>query len=117
MEDCVVVDSDPNRPNTKYLIITPKTDSLYRWFEWLIRELETKQQKTEKVIIFCWQKELMKELYELFAENLGDKSYYRPTGTEPKGDRSRLFAIYHKRTQKLVKETIEKEFCTPDGIV
>ena len=117
MEDCVVVGSDPNRPITKYAIITPKTDSLYGWFEWLIRELEAEQQKTEKVIIFCRRKEHMKELYELFAEHLGDKSYYRPTGTEPKDDRSRLFAMYHKRTQKLVKETIEKEFCKPDGTV
>ena len=80
MEDCVVVGSDPNRPNTKYTIITPKTDSLYGWFEWLIRELEAEQQKTEKVIIFCRRKEHMKELYELFAEHVGDKSYYRPTG-------------------------------------
>ena len=117
MEEYVVVDSDPNRPNTKYSVVTPKTDNLYGWFEWLIRELETEQQNTEKVIIFCRRKEHMKELYELFAEHLGDKSYYRPTGTEPKDDRSRLFAMYHKRTHKLVKETIEKEFCKPDGIV
>ena len=59
----------------------------------------------------------MKELYELFGEHLGDSAYYCPTGTEPKDDRSRLFAMYHKRTHQLVKETIETEFCKPDEIV
>lgn len=112
MEECVVVENDPNRLNTKYSVLTPRTNNLYRWFVWLIGELETEQQNTEKVIIFCGRKEHMKELYELFAEHLGDKSYYWPTD-----DRSRLFAMYHKRTHKLVKETIEKEFCKPDGIV
>lgn len=36
---------------------------------------------------------------------------------EPKDNGSSLSAMYHKRTQKLVKTTIEKEFCKPDGIV
>ena len=38
---------------------------------------------------------------ELFAEHLGDKSYYWPTGTEPIDDRNRLFAMYHRRTDNL----------------
>ena len=40
-----------------------------------------------------------------------------PTGTEPKDDRSRLFAMYHKMTDKRVKRTIEEEFCKPNGSV
>lgn len=59
----------------------------------------------------------MKEVYELFSECLGDKAYHTPTGQEPKDDRSRLFAMYHKRTHTPVKETVEKEFCKPGGIV
>jgi superfamily II DNA/RNA helicase len=59
----------------------------------------------------------MKELYVLFIECLGNEAYHTPTGQEPKDDRSRLFAMCHKRTHKLVKETVEVEFCKPDGTV
>lgn len=59
----------------------------------------------------------MKELYELFSQCLGANAYYKPTGNEPKDDRSRLFAMYHKNTHKLVKETVEKEFCKANGVV
>ncbi len=59
----------------------------------------------------------MKDLYELFSHRLGAKGYYMPHGNEPMDDRSRLFAMYHKKTHKLVKETVEKEFCKSNGTI
>ncbi len=44
-------------------------------------------------------------------------NYVCPTGTEPKDDRTRLFAMYHRRTHKQVKDTVEREFCKADGTV
>ena len=43
--------------------------------------------------------------------------YARPKGNEPFYDRSRLFAMYHKKTHDLVKRTIETEFCKENGSV
>ncbi|CAB4004938.1 Werner syndrome ATP-dependent helicase, partial [Paramuricea clavata] len=51
------------------------------------------------------------------SEHLGTHAYYRPSDQEPVDDRSKIFAMYHKKTHKLVKSTIEREFCEEDGIV
>ena len=59
----------------------------------------------------------MKELFELFSQSLGPKAYARPKGNEPLDDRTRLFAMYHKKTHDLVKRTIETEFCKKNGSV
>ena len=117
MNDCVQITSNPNRQNTRYAVAEVDMDNLYSSFSWLIEELEKNNVKTPKVIIFCRRKQHMKELYELFTECLGNKAYHSPTGQEPKDDRTRLFAMYHKRTDKLVKQTVEIEFCKPDGTV
>lgn len=49
----------------------------------------------------------MKELFELFSQSLGPKAYARPKGNEPLDDRTRLFAMYHKKTHDLVKERLK----------
>lgn len=85
-------------------------DDLYSPFCWFIEMLEKNNVSTPKVIIFCRRKQHMKELYELFSQFLGVAAYYRD-------DRSRLFAMYYKKTHNLVKETVEKEFCKADGVV
>ena len=69
------------------------------------------------IVVFCRRKEHVKELYELFHNSLGIKSYNRPNGNETLDDRCRLFAMYHKKTHDLVKETVENEFCKADGVV
>ncbi|XP_031552314.1 ATP-dependent DNA helicase Q1-like [Actinia tenebrosa] len=68
-------------------------------------------------MVFCRKKEHVKELFELFYQCLGPKGYYSPTGEEPEDDRTRLFAMYHKKTHKLVKSTIETEFRKENGTV
>ena len=117
MQGCIEVLDSPNRPNTHYSVVEVNIDDLYSTFCWLIEALEKNNVSTPKVIIFCRRKQHMKELYELFSQCLGEGAYYRPTGNEPRDDRSRLFAMYHKKTHKLVKETVEKEFCKGDGVV
>lgn len=59
----------------------------------------------------------MKELFEIFTHHLHENAYYMPTGNEPMDDRSRLFAMYHKKTHKTVKDTVEKEFCKSNGTI
>ena len=68
-------------------------------------------------MVFCRRKEDLKELFELFSQSLGPKAYARPKGNEPLDDRTRLFAMYHKKTHDLVKRTIETEFCEESGSV
>ncbi len=81
--------------------------------------MELKGCKAKKALVFCRRKEHVKELNELFHTSLGIKSYYRPNGNETLDDRCRIFAMYHKKTHDLVKETVENEFSKhmPDGVL
>lgn len=83
----------------------------------MISDLHDNGINASKVLVFCRKKDHVKELYELFCHRLGEKAYHRATGEEPQDDRSRLFGMYHKKTHKLVKETIENEFCKENGTV
>lgn len=117
MRDCVQILGDPNKQNIRYTIKDVDHKNLYDTFKPIINELEEKQVNTTKVMVFCRRKEHVKELFELFTQCLGQKAYYRPTGEEPIDDRSRLFAMYHKKTHSLVKKTVETEFCKENGTV
>jgi ATP-dependent DNA helicase RecQ len=117
MQDCVEVLDSPNRTNIRYAVVDIEIDNLYTSFSWLIDELMKSNISTSKVIVFCRRKQHMKDLYELFMQHMGEKAYYMPTGEEHMDDRSRLFAMYHKKTNKLVKETVEKEFCKSTGTI
>lgn len=68
----------------------------------------------EKVLIFCRKKSHVKDVYEAFHEALGTVSYVLHKGDEPMDDRTRLFAMDHK-TNHLIKDVVEKEFCIVDG--
>ena len=117
MTEPVLLLADVNRPNIRYSLVEIDHKSLYAHFKWIINELELKGCEAKKVLVFCRRKEHVKELYELFHNSLGIKSYFRPNGNEPLDDRCRLFAMYHKTTHGLVKETVENEFCKADGLV
>ena len=117
MQGCIQVLANPNRDNIRYAVVTVDIDNLYTSFSWLIDELLNKTVNTPKVIVFCRRKQHMKDLYELFSHHLGKKAYYMPNGNEPMDDRSHLFAMYHKKTHKIVKETVEKEFCKSNGTI
>ena len=117
MRDCVRIISDPNKPNIRYAVIETDPSDLYGTFGHIIDDIRKNNIKASKVLIFCRKKEHVKDLYELFSEHLGTQAYYRPSDQEPVDDRSRIFAMYHKKTHKLVKSTIEREFCEEDGIV
>lgn len=108
---------DANKPNIRYTVIDIDHDNLYDTFKPIIDGIEQRQSSATKVMVFCRRKEDMKELFELFSQSLGAKAYVRPEGTEPMDDRTRLFAMYHRKTHDLVKRTIETEFCKEDGSV
>ena len=115
--DCMEIIGDPNKPNIRYTVRDVDHGNLYDVFKSIIDELEEKQVNATKVIVICRRKEHVKELFELFTQWLGPKAYYRPTGKEPIDDRSPLFAMYHKKTHNLVKQTVETEFCKANGTV
>lgn len=117
MTGCVEILGDPNKTNVRYAMVDVDSCDLYGTFSVIIKDIEMNQNNATKVLVFCRRKEHVKELFELFSQCLGPKAYHRPTGQEPLDDRTRLFAMYHKKTHKLVKETIETEFCKENGTV
>lgn len=117
MKDCVQLVTVPNKQNIRFSVSSVDPDDLEKVFHWLIDELKSKQRKTQKVLIFCRRRANVKELYETFHEALGCNSYFLPTGKELRDDRTRLFAMYHKKTHPLVKEVVEREFCKMEGSV
>lgn len=117
MKNCLEIIGDPNKPNIRYTVVDIDHANLYDTFKPIIDDIEERQLSATKVMVFCRRKEDMKELFELFSQSLGPKAYVRPEGTEPMDDRTRLFAMYHKKTHDLVKRTIETEFCKENGSV
>lgn len=118
MKDCVQLITVPNKQNIRFSVSSVDPDDLETSFQWLIDDLKSKKRNTQKVLIFCRKRAHLRELYETFHDTLGSNSYVLPTGQlELKDDRTRLFAMYHKKTHHLVKETVEKEFCKLDGSV
>lgn len=117
MENCVQLITVPNKQNIRFSVSSVDPDDLETSFQWLIDDLKSKKRKAEKVLIFCRKRAHLRELYETFHETLRTNSYVLPTGQELKDDRTRLFAMYHKKTHPLVKETVEREFCKLDGSV
>ena len=117
MDGCLKILGDPSKTNVRYAAVDIDSTNLYGSFSVIIKDVEINQINATKVLVFCRKKEHVKELFELFSQCLGQKAYYRPTGQEPVDDRTRLFAMYHKKTHKLVKETIETEFCKENGTV
>ena len=83
----VLLLADVNRPNIRYSLVEIDHRSLYIHFKWIIDELESKGCEAKKVLVFCRRKEHVKELYELFHNSLGIKSYNRPNGNETLDDR------------------------------
>ena len=117
MDGCVKILGDPNKTNVRYAVVDIDSTSSYGSFSVIIKDVEIIQINATKVLVFCRKKEHVKELFELFSHCLGQKAYYRPTGQEPLDDPTRLFTMYHKKTDNLVKGTIETEFCKENGTV
>ncbi len=117
MKGCVMILGDPNKQNIRYTVREIDQKNLYDTFKPIIDDLEENQVMATKVMVFCRRKEHVKELFELFTQCLGQRAYYRPNGNETVDDRSRLFAMYHKKTHSDVKKTVETQFCKEDGSV
>lgn len=117
MEGCVQVIGNPNKPNIRYAVVNIDHNDIFGTFSHIIYDIRENNIKASKVLVFCRKKEHVKELYELFAEHLGPHAYHPLMGEEPCDDRTRIFAMCHKKTHNLVKSTVEKEFCKHDGSV
>ncbi len=117
MEGCVQIISNPNKPNIRYAVVNIDHNDIFGTFSHIINDIRENNIKASKVLVFCRRKEHVKELFELFSEHLGALAYHRLMGEEPCDDRTRIFAMYHKKTHNLVKSTVEKEFCKHDGTV
>lgn len=117
MQHCAQIIGDPNKPNIRYAVVDIDHAKLYETFKPIIDDIDERQLSATKVMVFCRRKEDMKELLELFSQSLAPKAYAQPKGNEPLDDRTRLFALYHKKTHDLVKRTIETEFCKENGSV
>ncbi|XP_028406817.1 uncharacterized protein LOC114529262 [Dendronephthya gigantea] len=117
MKDCVQLITIPNKNNIRFSVSEVDSNDLSKSFQWPIDELKTKKVNTQKVLIFCRKRSHVKDLYEAFLEALGQESYVLPTGQESIDDRTRLFAMYHKKTNHLVKTVVEREFCKFSGTV
>ena len=65
MKDCVEVITVPNKRNIRFSVSPVDPDNLYESLKWLIDDLETNQiLNTQKVLIFCRKRGLVRELYE-----------------------------------------------------
>ena len=117
MRDCVQLITIPDIQNIRFSVSCIDINTLSVAFGWLIDELRTKKTNAEKVLVFCRKKSHVKDLYETFHEVLGTHSYVLRNGDEPMDDRTRLFAMYHKKMHHLIKDVVEKEFCKVDGTV
>ena len=119
MRNCVELITLPDKPNTKFSVFDINKDDLYETFSWLITELKMQQQNTQKVVIYmyCRKRAPVKELYKLFTDTLGPNAYVCPNGDEPKNDRARIFAMYHRNTHCLVKEVMERKICKTNGSI
>ena len=103
MEGCVQVIGNPNKPNIRYAVVDIDHNDIFGTFSHMINDIRENNIKASKVLVFCRIKEHVKELYELFTEHLGPNAYHQRTGEGPCNDRTRIFAMYNKKTHSLVK--------------
>lgn len=99
MKACAQLITVPNKQNIRFSISSVDPHDLEKSFQWLIDDLTSQRRNTEKVL----KRAHVKDLYETFHEALGINSHLLPSGQEPMDDRTRLFAMYHKKTRPLVK--------------
>ncbi|XP_070577487.1 ATP-dependent DNA helicase RecQ-like [Ptychodera flava] len=116
MKGCEVIIENPDKPNIKYNVINTD-DDLETVFMWLVDEIKLKQAETPRVIIFCRRRRHCSELFELFSVKLGSHAFYQYEHKGQNDDRNRYFAMFHSKTDDVIKESIISSFQKPNGIV
>ncbi|XP_060557646.1 uncharacterized protein LOC132718053 [Ruditapes philippinarum] len=104
----------PNRRNIRYSVVhLPKFD-LYAAFKHIIDDIEDNNTSAERVIVYCRKKEHCSDLFELFSTTLGEKGFANGTFGD---DRTRMYAMFHSKTQDDVKSSVLKSFSEENGHV
>ena len=104
----------PNRDNIK-LYLQKVTNEISDNFMWLVHELEQKQIKCPKVLIYVRDYQRCSEIYHLFMQSLGAKAYYPPCAT--KTSENRMVATYHSGTSPSIQEIVLASLNDPNGKV
>ena len=107
--------TDGNKPNVRYSVLKVD-DNHTKHFKWLVDGVASQGINTKRHIIFCHRANDMTGLFRLFSTCLGDKQYVSLTNNLP-NDCNQLFAMYHKKTDPDIQETVQKSFGTIDGVV
>ena len=67
-------------------------------------------------IPFCHSRKVVGDLYSLFHDELGEKQYVQ-SDTGENTYRNRIFAMYHSRTHRDVKSTVQSSFAAENSTV
>ena len=97
----------PERDNIQYLVYSSKQKDPVQTFSWLLDELKAMGSATQRVIVFCRNRDHVRLLYRLFDNVLGQQY---------KDYRSRPYEMYHSGTDQEIKEFVSKQFSIERGI-
>ena len=97
----------PERDNIQYLVYSSKQKDPVQTFSWLLDELKAMGSATQRVIVFCRNRDHVRLLYRLFDNVLGQQY---------KDHRSRPYEMYHSGTDQEIKEFVSKQFSIERGI-
>ena len=78
ISDYHTVAANPDRPEI-FLDVRTKTNTC---LQWLVDELLTYKQKTDKTIIYCRSAEATIKVYDILLEGLEEKMYVKPNSTD-----------------------------------
>lgn len=97
----------PERDNIQYLVHSSKQKDPTHTFSWLLDELKAEGSATQRVIIFCRNRDHVRLLYRAFDNALG-KQY--------KDYLSRPYEMYHSGTDQEIKNFVSQQFSIEGGI-
>ena len=100
MMDAAFIIESPEKTNIRYSVVKMKERDPAIQFSWLIKELQTKEHETERVIIFCGSHRQCRELHRTFSADVKDTS---------------LFGMYHATTDIDTKKAIVSSFTEEKG--
>ena len=110
MDGCKVISVSPNKPNIFYSVC--KRSTIEDDFSSILDDLSLNAVRAKHVTVYCRSLNMCSAFY---ARTLGDKSYYPPSA-EGKSH-SRLFGMYHSKTDGHNKEVIMTSMSEQDGVV
>ena len=111
--DSKIISVSPNKYNIFYSV--RRRSTVQNDFSTITDDLSLHAVQAKRVIVYCRSLNMCCALYGYFHHVLGDKSYF-PPGAERRSD-SRLFGMYHSRTDDHNKEVIMKSMSESYGLL